>query len=140
MRDIYCYIYRKTLKDGTPVYRIIKDQTDYGSFKVLEEALHERDMLMECGWNWDKLCEHEWTENKYYDMVLPDFYNGRTKYIVKCKNRSGSKVKYCIRKKIDGKLRRFGRYDSLDDAILMRDKLIAHDWCSIGELKLLEKG
>ena len=36
--------------------------------------------------------------------------------------------KYQIRKTIDGNLRHFGTYDTLEDAIKMRDYLMEHGW------------
>lgn len=46
------YIQKKREK-----YWIIKDEIIYGIFNNVDEAIYERDLLLECDFDWDALCE-----------------------------------------------------------------------------------
>ena len=42
-------------------YKIVKwlnkKMVYFGTFHTLEDAMLERDLLIQCGWDWDRLCE-----------------------------------------------------------------------------------
>ena len=49
------YIHRRS--NGS--FRIVKDNEHYGTFDTLEKAMHERDCLVKCDWDYDLLVELE---------------------------------------------------------------------------------
>lgn len=119
-------MYHNIYKTRNGVYQIIKNNTDYGTFDNLADALHERDLLEGVGWDLDLLCDLKTThENKYRDMDLPPFEH-IPKYIQI--ETQKTKVKFVIKKRFGVKLKRFGRYDSLEEAEKVRDLLIENDW------------
>lgn len=119
---MYHNIYKK--KNG--VYRIIKNNQTYGEFDDLADALHERDLLEGVGWDLDLLCDLKTThENKYKDMDLPPFEH-IPKYIQIDTERS--KVRFAIIRLEGSKRKRYGRYNSLEEAEKVRDLLIENDW------------
>ena len=127
---MYHNIYR--IRNGT--YQIIKGNQYYGAFDKLEDALFERDALESVAWDIDKLCELPPKENKYYNVELPSFEHiPRYIQIEKRKN----KVKWIIVKTLGTKRRRFGAYDTLEEAEKARDLYMEHDWDKKKVKKLL---
>lgn len=115
-------------------YRIIKNNEHYGVFNNLEDALFERDALESVAWDIDKLCELPHKENKYYSVELPSFEH-IPQYIQIEKRKN--KIKWIIVKTLGAKRRRFGAYDSLEEAEKMRDLYIEYDWDKKKVKKLL---
>lgn len=119
------------------MYQIIKHNKDYGTFKKLEDALQERDDLEGVAWDIDLLCDLSTPRpNKYQDMDLPPF-DHIPKYIQIEKKKN--KCKFVIKKRFGVKLKRFGGYDTLEEAEKVRDLLIEHDWDKKKVRKLLRE-
>ncbi|WP_455645450.1 hypothetical protein [Methanosphaera sp.] len=99
-------------------YQIIKwlnGKTIYfGSFNTLEEAITERDHLIKH--NWDK------EYSKYYQQQEESIHRNPKKYI----HYDG--WNYKIYKNVRGKLRYFGGYTTLEEAITMRNYFIDNEW------------
>lgn len=81
----------------------------YGYYSSLRSALRNRDKLIANGWDVSKI------EDILYSKE-------ETKYINKVGN------SFRVSKLIDGDIKYFGHYSSLDEAIEIRDKLIANGW------------
>ena len=129
MDDFYYNIH---IRKGN--FSIKKDDEWFLSFDNIYDALAHRDKLIECDWDWDLYLQYDVDSSKYMDMDLPPFREDDLQYITKEKNHRGKKP-YVIKKKINGKLRRFGRYQKIEDAIRMRDKLIENNWEDFKKLK-----
>ena len=58
--DCMKYIRKRVYDNGKVVYRIIRwhngKEEHYGSFNCLEDAQFERDLLIECDWDYDAVC------------------------------------------------------------------------------------
>lgn len=118
---MYHNIYKK--RNGS--YIIIKNSQSYGIYNKLTDALQERDNLESVGWDMDLLCELPMKPNTYENIKLPSFeHNPKYIYIETYKK----KVKFAIRKRFNGKRKRFGWYDTLEEAEKVRDLLIENDW------------
>lgn len=129
----YRHIY--STKNGK--YQIIKDNEYYGDFNTLEEALLERDELERLNWDMELICESDIpSENKYLGMSLPPFTH-TPKYIQT--EVRGRKKRWIIIKHINGKRKRFGRYNSLEEAVHVRDLLLKYDWDKKKVKELLRK-
>lgn len=119
---MYHNIYKR--RNGT--YQIIRNNESYGHFNNLADALQERDDLESVAWNIDLLCELSTPRpNKYKNMDLPPF-DHIPKYIQIEKRKN--KCKFVIMKLFGTKRKRFGSYDTLEEAEKVRDLLIEHDW------------
>lgn len=119
-------MYHNIYKLHNGKYRILKNNTDYGVFDDLADALHERDLLEGVGWDLDLLCDLKTTHpNKYKDMDLPPF-DHIPRYIQIDTERE--KVRFAIVKLKGAKRRRYGRYNTLEEAEKVRDLLIENDW------------
>ena len=138
-------------------YKIQKGNECYGTYKKLSDALYERDRLIASDWNWDDALQLEETENFYERMNLPPFihtysyirrvvqtykiYDG-DEYVCSFNAKSDAynyaklmgysvieaNIVYRIFKTIEGKLKYFGTFKKLEDAITKRDKLIKNGW------------
>lgn len=127
-------MYHNIYKIRNGKYQIIKDNQYYGAFDKLEDALFERDALESVAWDIDKLCELPHKENKYYSVELPSFEHiPRYIQIEKRKN----KVKWIIVKRLGTKRKRFGAYDTLEEAEKARDLYMENDWDKKKVKKLL---
>lgn len=127
-------MYHNIYKIRNGKYQIIKGNQYYGAFDKLEDALFERDALESVAWNIDKLCELPHKENKYYNVELPSFEHiPRYIQIEKRKN----KVKWIIVKRLGTKRKRFGAYDTLEEAEKARDLYMEYDWDKKKVKKLL---
>jgi hypothetical protein len=118
MDDFYKYIYEK---NGG--YQIIKDNVYYGWYPDIRWALHDRDSLISCDWDLGEFVYIE-RENKYLHMRLPPRGLKRANQYVYRNNGS-----FRIQKKINGVLKQFGSYKTLDEALTKRDELIENGWC-----------
>lgn len=111
----YDYIYKE--KKG---YTIRKNNENYGYYQDIREALFERDRLIQSDWDWEVFVHLPDVPNGYANVELPPF-NKNKSYI--------TYVEYWkIQKRINGKLKVFGTYNSLEEAEKQRDKLIENNW------------
>lgn len=118
MGRFYKYIRRR--ENGK--YQIRKDGESWGDYANIEDALHDRDILIDSDWDMGEFCARGDVENKYYSMDLPDFDYDDYDYIT---TRNGE---YIIQKRIGKKVKQFGVFDNIEDAIRRRDELIARKW------------
>lgn len=138
-------------------YQIKKGNEKFGTYSKLSDALYERDRLVKVDWDWDDLMALEETHNFYEDMVLPPFHH-KMSHIHKCplvyevwvnktyrgrfNNKSDAtafakeiggairpkKPRYRVQKSIDGKMKYFGQYRTLNEAIRRRNELEENGW------------
>ncbi|WP_409200698.1 hypothetical protein [Methanobrevibacter sp. DSM 116169] len=120
MSDLYKYIHYNPKKK---LYEIRKDGKYYDSFSLLTDALYERDCLVNADWDYDVLVDTPHYYNHYPNMDLPPFSKEND-----MQNIYWDKNKWCIRKWINGKRLRFGRFKSLDEAKSHRDWLKKNGW------------
>lgn len=66
--SFYRYIYPKGKG-----YEIVKDNENYGTYRRLEDALYERDRLINANWDWDDYMSMPETINGYIHINLPPF-------------------------------------------------------------------
>ena len=104
-------------------YDIIKNGKSYGTYDDIRDAMHDRDILMDCDWDMTEMCARDEIPNKYKDMELPP----SRKYITE--KRQGNRVYYTIRKTINGVRCYFGHYKTFEDAVKKRDELEEIGWC-----------
>ena len=113
------YRYIQKIDDNT--YCVTKNNEKFGTYNRLEDALYERDRLIQVGWDWDLWMELPETINGYIHITLPPF-NHEPKYI------SYESEHWVVRDK--GKEQKYrGRYHSLEDAkkvALIYDGTISH--------------
>lgn len=83
-------------------------QYNFGSFKSIEEAQRHIEFLENENWN-----------TKYSKQYVNDL----PKYII-----HGYKNKYIIQKSINGKITKFGTFNTLEEATHERDLLIKYNW------------
>ena len=81
----------------------------YGYYSSLRNAIRNRDKLISYNWDVSKVSNINYSETE-------------RKYITKVGN------SFRISKLINGELRHFGHYSSLEEAIEIRDKLIENSW------------
>lgn len=135
----------------------MKDNTVYGYYHRLEDALYERDRLISVDWDWDLAVELPETKNEYNSMYLPSFthnykyitsiegyyrvsinriyvakYNDEEQALAHAKRVGGRvdyiKSKYRVQKNINGVIKSFGTFHSLEEAQAHRDELIKNNW------------
>lgn len=116
--DFYKYIIER--ENGT--FRIKKDNEIYGTYNNIQDALHDRDLLISCDWDVAEMNARDEVPNKYYDMDLPP----SRKYITLKKQ--GNNLYYFIRKTINGEQRFFGQYKTFMEAAKKRDELVKNNW------------
>lgn len=148
--------YKYIVKCGNS-YCIMKNNEKFGTYSRLEDALYERDRLIESDWDWEDSLELPETDNPYMKMNLPRFvheysyisevrqtykvfkggeYKGRfntKKDAYEYAERIGGKVsienkRYRVSKHLDGRTVYFGQYPTLDEAKKRRDELIKSGW------------
>lgn len=118
-KNFYRYIYPK--HNG---YQIIKNNTYYGWYDDIRWALYDRDRLEDCNWDYEEFVWLPETENKYLSMRLPPKEcNNWRQYVYP------NKKSFRVVKRIDGVLKCFGTYKTLDEALDKRDELIKNGWC-----------
>ena len=115
-KAFYRYIYKQG--DG---YCIKKNNGYYGGYDILEEALFDRDRLEQTNWNVSLWLELPDVPNPYYHMELPPFNHDKT-YITRMPER------FKVQKRINGRAKVFGTYDSYEEAKQRRDELISNNW------------
>ena len=148
--------YKHIIKRGNS-FEIKKGNEKFGTYSRLSDALYERDRLIKSNWDWDDYLQLEETDNYYEHMQLPPFFHDSS-YIYKrpqlyvvvkdgedCGKFNTKKsayqyaeliggeveprrIKYLIKKRLDGLLYEFGSYNSLEEAKEVRDKLMANGW------------
>ncbi|OED30389.1 hypothetical protein [Methanosphaera sp. WGK6] len=98
------------------VSRSINGKTlSFGTFNTLDEARKHRDFCQEN--NWDDTCR----KTKRNNHVTKDKH---LKYITHDK----TKLKYVVHKMVNGKFTYFGTYNTLEEAMKIRDLLVEHEW------------
>lgn len=101
-------------------YRVHKlidgKQRFFGAFKTIEEAEYLRDLLIERDWDTSDI-PPQYLRNFVTNPNLERLY-----YIRKVKG------KYVVSKVIDGELKYFGTYNTKDEAIEAREKLLNNNW------------
>lgn len=154
--DFYKYI-QKRGNSYSIIKRNGDNVERWGTYSKLTDALYERDRLIESDWNWDDYLQMEETENFYEKMQLPKFVHDtmyiffspqkykvylKRQYKGTFKNKKdayafaekiGGRVvnihtKYKVQKSINGKVKYFGQYPTLEKAKEERDKLIKNGW------------
>lgn len=116
--DFYKYIQKR--KNGS--YIIKKHDGIYGTYDNVRDALHDRDLLVECDWDVSEMNARDEKPNKYYDMELPP----SRRYITE--KRQDKRVYYMIRKTIDGESVFFGQFKTFEEAAKRRDELVKNNW------------
>ena len=116
--DFYKHI--RKLKNGSFV--VHKDGEPYGTYSDIRDALHDRDLLVECDWDVTEMNARDEIPNKYYDMELPP----SRRYITL--KRQDNREYYTIRKTIDGKQVWFGQFKTFKEAVERRDELERCGW------------
>ena len=123
MGNFYNHIVKKGDK-----FVIKTESNTWGTYSRLEDALHDRDLLVEANWDIGEVLASDEKDNKYYEMELPDFDSTKNE----CKHIYVEKIKdveyFRIRKKIGGKLKNFGYFETLEEAKEVRDELIKNNW------------
>lgn len=99
----------------------MKNNEHYGWYPDLPTALFDRDRLEQCDWNFSIFVELPEIPNPYKHMELPSFEHD-TSYITIVPTR------FRVTKRIDGKLRYFGEFKTLDEARERRDECISNGW------------
>ena len=87
----------------------------------MEEALFDRDRLEQTNWNVSLWLELPDMPNPYYHIELPPFNHDKT-YITRLPER------FKVQKRINGKAKVFGTYESYEEAKQRRDELISNNW------------
>ena len=115
MKNFYRYIYE--VHNG---YRIKKDGVHYGWYEDLADALYDRDTLEECNWDIEEWVWLPDTPNKYKKMELPPMgLTRKRQYIYTAPN-----GRWRIAKRKNGKQHYYGSFDTLEEAMKERNKLI----------------
>ena len=115
-KRFYRYIYKE--QKG---YRIRYKGEHYGYYTDLANALYDRDRLEAVDWDIQTWTELPETPNHYKAMELPEFDSDDS-------NIYHAREYWTIRKQIDGKLKYFGTFYSLEEAKERRDELERNNW------------
>lgn len=119
-------MYHNIYKTRNGKYIILKNNHNYGTYDELTEALQERDDLESVGWDVDLLCDLSMPRpNKYEGIELPPFEH--IPQYIQIEERK-NKTKFVVKRRFGTKLKRFGMYNSLEEAEKVRDLLIENDW------------
>ena len=111
---------------------IIKNKNTWGTYDKIEDALHDRDLLVEANWDLGEMLSRDEKPNKYYEMDIPNFElkqikkKNNLKYITK--QRRGDVIYYTVQRTVNDSIQRYGYFDTLDEAIVRRDELVKNDW------------
>ncbi len=106
-------------------WRILKDNVHYGYYEDIADALIDRDNLERCDWDLGEWVYIEPTHNPYKHMRLPSYAYGLRRprqYIY------WNGFNFYIKKKINGRIKYYGTFKTLDEAIDKRDELIEKEW------------
>lgn len=116
------------VKLSNSFYRISKSINgkvcNFGHYDSLEEAINVRDELMKYNWDVSKVSINKPVSRKDY------FYN---------KNIHKFNDRFAVVKRIDGELKGFGIFDTVEDAIKHRDYLEKNNWNIIEDFTDEEK-
>lgn len=104
-------------------FRIKKDNIHYGWYDDIRWALFDRDRLEKVNWDIEEFVWLPETDNPYLHMKLPPKELDRQRQYVYV----GTKG-FRIQKKVNGKLKSFGTYETLNEALDKRDELIRRNW------------
>ena len=110
-------IYRYIIKKNNG-YAIEKNKEHYGWYNDLTDALFDRDRLEQVDWDWALFVLLPEVPNHYKAIELPPFKKKRD-YIT-C-----IPTKWRVQKKINGRMRYFGTYDTLEEAEEKRNELLS---------------
>ena len=127
----YRNFYRFISKRGNS-FVIRKDGEYYGSYQNIEDALYERDRLVQIDWDVDLWVGLAETNNPYYQITLPPFDREAT-YISEenecwVVREKGKNQGFCVRRNIDGKSTYFGRYRTREEAEKRVKELEKNGW------------
>ena len=117
--NFYKYIYR--VHNG---WQIKKDGETFGWYEDIRDALFDRDRLVNCNWDIEEFVWLPETENPYLNIRLPHYSLNRWRQYI-----YPNKKSFRVCKRIDGELKCFGTYKTLDEAMDKRDELIEKGWC-----------
>ena len=121
--------YKHIIKNGNGTYSITKNNERYGTYDDVRDALHDRDLYMECGWDFGEAIMKDDTPNKYKDMELPAWDKhipSPDRYITKQRNKY--KTYFKVQKTVDGEQKCFGYFESYDEAVKKRDEMERCGW------------
>ena len=96
----------------------------YGEYDDLTNALYDRDVFVDSGWDITEALARNETPNKYKLMELPEWGYDR---FISIKKDSG-RIYYVIRKTINGKQEFFGQFKSFNEAKQEKDRLVENGW------------
>ena len=116
--NFYKYIY--PVHNG---WQIKKDGETFGWYEDIRDALFDRDRLVDCNWDIEEFVWLPERPNPYHNMRLPPKELDRPRQYVYARN-SG----FQIQKKINGEVKHFGMFKTLDEALKKRDELIKNNW------------
>lgn len=105
-------------------FQIKKDNVHYGWYPDIRTALFDRDRLVECNWDLEEFVWLPEKDNPYEHMRLPPRELDRHRQYVY----PDINGRFRIIKRINGKPKHFGNYETLEEALDKRDELIRNDW------------
>ena len=105
-------------------YQIKKDNIHYGWYDDIRWALFDRDRLEAVNWDFEEFVWLPEKDNQYLTMRLPPRELDRWRQYVYVSTKG-----FRIQKKINGELKYFGTFKTLDEALDRRDELIKNGWC-----------
>lgn len=105
-------------------YQIKKDNIHYGWYDDIRWALFDRDRLESVNWDFEEFVWLPERDNPYLTMKLPPRELDRWRQYVYVSTKG-----FRIQKKINGKLKYFGTFKTLDEALDKRNELMQKGWC-----------
>lgn len=118
-KEFYRHIYHQG--NG---YRIIYHGEHYGWYDDLPTCLYDRDRLEQAEWDIQTWAEMPEVPNPYEHITLPPFEKS-DRYI------QYIPARYRVSRRIDGKVRYYGEYETLEEAMDRRDYLLKTVWSEI---------
>ena len=118
MSKFYRYIYERY--GG---YQIQKDNEHYGWYDDIRWALFDRDRLEQVDWDLEEFVWLPEKPNPYLDIELPPEDLDRHRQYIYLNTKG-----FRIMKNIDGEVKYFGTYPTLDEAIKVRNELMRNGW------------
>ena len=115
---------------------VIRNNCVWGTYDKVEDALHDRDLLVACDWDISEVLARDEIPNKYYEMDIPSYesyigFKEEMKYITTQK--IDGKEYYTVQRRHNRILRRYGYYKTLEEAIDKRNELMENDWYELGQ-------
>lgn len=105
-------------------FSIKKDNIHYGWYDDIRWALFDRDRLEQVDWDIEEFVWLKEIDNPYLYIKLPPRELDRWRQYVYVGTNG-----FRIQKKVNGVLKSFGTYKTLDEALDKRDELVANGWC-----------